>query len=215
MDLLKDVDRADLNFILGEENFGVGDKVDPSLPFVVILQHPVTTEFGSAKKQIEETLEAAKRLNLEGMQILWLWPNVDAGADEISKVLRTFREKENPKGFHFYKNFSPEDYAAVINACCCIIGNSSSGIREASFLGVPSVNIGSRQHQRERGENCISVDYNSGEIFEAVKRQISHGRYTPSNLFGDGTAGIKMINIIANLKPKIQKSISYLDEVDV
>ena len=215
MDLLNDVNEADLNSIINQENFGVGDEIDPKSPYIVILQHPVTTEFGSAGKQIKETLNAAKRLNKEGIQVLWLWPNVDAGSDEISKVLRTFREKENSRKFHFYKNFLPEDYAAVINSCSCIIGNSSSGIREASFLGVPSVNIGSRQHARERASNCMTVDYNTSEIYSAARKQIDHGRYEPSKMFGDGRAGVKIVDIIATLQPNIQKTLSYLEEFNV
>ena len=145
--------------------------------------------------------------------MLWLWPNVDAGSDEISKVLRTFREKENPQ-ISLLQKLLPEDYT-VINSCSCIIGNSSSGIREASFLGVPSVNIGSRQHARERASNCMTVDYNTSEIYSAARKQIDHGRYEPSKMFGDGRAGVKIVDIIATLQPNIQKTLSYLEEFNV
>ena len=95
MDLLSEIHKADINSIINQKNFGVGDKINPKAPYVVILQHSVTTEFGSAGKQITETLKAAKKLNKEGVQIIWLWPNIDAGSDAISKKLRTFREHES------------------------------------------------------------------------------------------------------------------------
>ena len=63
-------------------------------PYIVILQHPVTTEYGSGLKQIKATIDAVKDLNI---QIVWLWPNVDAGSDDISKGLRIFREENKKK----------------------------------------------------------------------------------------------------------------------
>ena len=131
---------------------GVGPKIDPKRPYLVVLQHPVTTEYGKGIKQINETINAINSIKI---QTVWLWPNVDAGSDEISKGLRTFREIKKPKLIHFYKNFSPEDFLKLIKNCSCIIGNSSSAIREGSYLGIPAVNIGTRQKGREHGKNII------------------------------------------------------------
>ena len=103
----------------------------------------------------------------------------------------------------------------MINSCSCIIGNSSSGIREASFLRVPSVNIGSRQNNRERGDNCISVNYKFKEIYNAVKYQLEHGRYHPSKMFGAGNAGERIVDVISKINPNIQKTLNYLDANDV
>jgi UDP-N-acetylglucosamine 2-epimerase len=139
------------------------------------------------------------------MQTVWLWPNVDAGSDDISKGLRIFREKDNPDYIHFYRNFSVEDYARLIYNCACLIGNSSSAIREGSFLGVPAVNIGSRQAGRERGPNVIDVDHDSGMIEDAIKKQLSHGKYERSFLYGDGKAGERIGEILANTSPVVQK----------
>ncbi len=185
---------------------GVGGDLDPSRPYLVVLQHPVTTEYGRGSDQINETLEAIAALE---MQTVWLWPNVDAGSDEISKGLRMYRERRNPKNVHFYKNFSVEDYARLIHNCVCLIGNSSSSLREGAFLGVPSVNIGTRQSGRERGANVIDVDYDSGQIEQAVRRQLAVGRYRRSYLLGDGTAGAKIADILANIDFRIQKRLAY------
>ena len=143
------------------------------------------------------------------MQTIWLWPNIDAGSDDISKGLRMYREKHNPNFIHFYKNFEVQDYAKVINNCECIVGNSSSAIREGSFLGVPAVNIGTRQNGRETEDNIIHAKYNSKEIENAIRKQLSHGKYTSSNLYGDGTAGEKIARILENTEIKIQKTLTY------
>jgi UDP-hydrolysing UDP-N-acetyl-D-glucosamine 2-epimerase len=185
---------------------GVGPNLDIHKPYLVVLQHPVTTEFGSGMRQINETLAAVRAL---GMQTVWLWPNVDAGSDEISKGLRMFRENENPDYVHFYRNFSVEHYAQLIGNCACLIGNSSSGIREGSFLGVPAVNIGTRQASREQAGNCINTDYNHQEIEDAIRRHIDNGRYPSDTLYGDGRAGERIADILADVDLNIQKKLTY------
>ena len=86
----------------------------------------------------------------------------------------------------------------ILNNSKCIIGNSSSGLREGAYLGVPCVNIGSRQRGRERAKNVIDVDYNSDLIKDAIKYQVAHGKYDRSHLVGDGKAGLKIAKILAN-----------------
>lgn len=189
---------------------GVGDQIDANKDFIVVLQHPITTEYGQGFAQINETLNAIHKCSQEGLQVIWLWPNVDAGSDDVSKGIRSFREKHKTKNIRFYKNFYPEDYISLLANCKCIVGNSSSGIREAAFLGTPCVNIGSRQSGRERGENVINVKHNCNEIYNAISKQINHGKYPKSTLFGDGNSGKRIAEILSNVKPKIQKRISYL-----
>jgi UDP-hydrolysing UDP-N-acetyl-D-glucosamine 2-epimerase len=185
---------------------GVGARIHADKQYIVVLQHPVTTEFESAFDQINQTLEAVKELQL---QTIWLWPNVDAGTDSVSKGLRMFREKYNPEYIHFYRNFSPEDYARIIYNCSCLIGNSSSAIREGCYLGIPAVNIGSRQQGRERGQNVIDVGHDSVEIKKAIETQIKHSRYERDTLYGTGTAGINIAEILAGCNITIQKKLSY------
>ncbi len=185
---------------------GVGPDLDIHKPYLVVLQHPVTTEYGSGFDQISETLRAIRSIR---MQTIWLWPNVDAGSDSISKGLRMFRENEKPDYAHFYRHFSVEDYARLIANCACLVGNSSSGIREGSFLGVPAVDIGTRQAHRERAANCLNVSYNHREIEEAIRRQVKNGRYPSDTTYGDGTAGKKIANILAEVNINIQKRLMY------
>lgn len=186
---------------------GVGADLDPKKPYLVVLQHPVTTEYGRGFAQINQTLKAIARI---GIQAAWLWPNVDAGSDDVSKGLRVFREHNDPDYLHFYRNFSPEDYARLINNCACLVGNSSSGLREGAFMGVPCINIGTRQQGRERASNVIDVDYDAAAIEAGVRKQIAHGRYPKSMMFGDGTAGKKIADILAKAQFRIQKRLSYV-----
>lgn len=181
---------------------GTGRKLDWDKPFLLVMQHPVTTEYTKAFDQTSQTLDAVMRT---GIQAVWFWPNVDAGADAVSKSLRMFISKNGSTPFHFYRNFSPEDYVRLLNRCSCIVGNSSSGIREGAFLGTPSVNIGTRQNRRERGENVIDVEHDADAIFGAVMRQVTHGKYEQNSLYGDGQAGKKIAEILAENNIEIRK----------
>lgn len=201
---------ADIDLSVSHELFrryrGVGPDLDPAKPYIVVLQHPVTTEYGKGLMQIEETLAALGKLNI---QIAWLWPNVDAGSDDVSKGLRRYREKHEPKNMHFYINFAAQDYARLIANAQCLVGNSSSALREGAFLGVPAVNIGTRQSGREHGRNVVHVGYDRHEIEAAVHKQIAHGKYERSSLFGDGKAGKRIADILATAEVRIQKKLLY------
>lgn len=190
---------------------GVGQELSIEKDYIIVLQHPVTTEYGSGLAQINETLKSVHAVAQDGMQVVWLWPNVDAGSDDVAKGIRSFRERNEAPNMHFYRNFSPDDYVRLLANAKCIVGNSSSGLREGAFLGTPCVNIGSRQSGRERSSNVIDVACDSGEILTAIRRQLEHGRYPTSTLVGDGNAGRKIADILATCELSIQKKINYLD----
>ncbi len=205
MDIVRETDLA-LPPDLFQRYKGVGPDLDPAKPYLVVLQHPVTTEYGSGFAQIRETIKAVAAIR---MQTVWLWPNVDAGSDDVSKGLRMFREIEKPDYIHFYRNFSPEDYVRLIANCACQVGNSSSALREGSFLGVPAVNIGTRQGGRECGDNVLHAAYDAGEIEQAMRCQLGHGRYAPTPIFGEGRAGERIAEILATASFNIQKRLTY------
>lgn len=190
---------------------GVGAELSTERDYIIVLQHPVTTEYGSSREQIEHTLRAVHPIAREGMQVVWLWPNVDAGSDDVAKGIRVFRENNETPNMHFYRNFDPEDYVRLLANARCIVGNSSSGLREGAYLGTPCVNIGTRQAGRERATNVTDVGYDSDAIAQAIRAQIKHGLYPSSNLVGDGTAGRQIADILATHEFKIQKRISYID----
>jgi len=185
---------------------GVGDTLDFSQPFVLISQHPVTTEYGSGEAQITETLKAIRKLDI---QAAILWPNPDAGSDDIGRGIRKWREKGLDKNMHFYKNLPIEVYVHLLNKTKCLIGNSSSGIREGAFIGTPVVNIGSRQDARERGQNVMDVKNSTDDIYNAILAQIKNGKYQSDPIYGDGTAGEKIANILSKCDWDIQKRITY------
>ena len=188
-------------------NFGITKEVlDPYEPFLLVLQHPVTTEFGDGLDQITNTISAVESI---GMPTVWIWPNADAGTDDIAKGMRIHKEEVKDTKIHYFLNFTPEDYIYLLANCSCIIGNSSSGIREGAFLGTPTVNIGSRQQNRERGNNVVDVDYDSCDIKEAIQKQLRHGRYAPEHIFGSGCAGEDIANILSTVEVNQQKLICY------
>ncbi len=205
IDIVADLDLTPPDDLLTRYR-GVGPDLDIHKPYLVVLQHPVTTEYGRGFDQINETLKAIRSIR---MQTIWLWPNVDAGSDSISKGLRMFRENEKPDYAHFYRHFSVEDYARLIANCACLIGNSSSGIREGSFLGVPAVDIGTRQANRERADNCVNVPYNHKEIEDVIHQQIKNGRYPSDKTYGNGKAGEQIATILADVNINIQKRLMY------
>lgn len=208
IDLLTQTDLS-LKPDLFERYKGVGSELKINKDYIIVLQHPVTTEYGSGLAQIRETLKAVHPFAQDGMQVVWLWPNVDAGSDQVSKGIRAFRENNDCSNMHFYLNFGPEDYASLLANARCIVGNSSSGLREGAFLGTPCVNVGTRQSGRERAANVIDVSYNADEIVRAIRQQLDHGKYPSDTLVGDGTAGQKIAEILATCDVPIQKRLSY------
>lgn len=190
------------------ERFGGVGAVDFNLrePFLLVSQHPVTTEYGGNRKQIEETLGALNELQLPAIM---LWPNADAGSDDVSKGIRIFREKYKPKWLHAFKNLPASIYFHLMNTTSCLVGNSSSGVREGAYIGTPVVNIGTRQNKRLIGENVVNVGYKKDSILSAINRQVSHGKYNTSQAYGDGTAGEKIAHILTKIDPVLQKTITY------
>ncbi len=185
---------------------GVGRPFDPANGYAVVMQHPVTTEYDGSLGQIQETLEAVAEV---GHPAFWFWPNVDAGSDLISKGIRHFRETRDVDHLYFFKNLAPEDFLGLLNGADCLVGNSSVGIREGAYLGVPVINIGSRQGGRDRGPNVMDVGYDRGEIKEAIHLQLNRGRYTSAPVYGDGSAGTEIASLLSRLELSVEKRITY------
>lgn len=186
---------------------GTGGTVDLQSPFLLVAQHPVTSEFTDAERQINETLEAVASV---GLPAIALWPNADAGSAAVAQGIRQWRETGKASSMHFYKNLPAADYLYLLKQTACLVGNSSSGIREAAFFGTPVVNIGSRQARRERAENVVDAPHDRLAIRQAIDHQLKHGSYDGSFLYGDGTAGVKIAETLATIGPiATQKSITY------
>jgi UDP-hydrolysing UDP-N-acetyl-D-glucosamine 2-epimerase len=197
-------DSVDLNGEL--ESDGVGDHIDLNLPFLLVSQHPVTTEFGAGEAQIRATLEAVHELDIPAIV---LWPNADAGSEDIARGMRKWREQGLGHNMRFFKNLPISTYVRLMARTSCLIGNSSSAIREGAFIGTPAVNIGTRQSGRERAKNVIDVLHGKAEILAAVKRQLQNGHYESDATYGDGKAGPRIADVVADVVVSIQKQITF------
>lgn len=208
MDVLRCLDLKDLQPVREyQKQFGVGPVIDlESKQYLVVIQHPVTTEYEENLEHITETIAALEELD---MPTVWIMPNMDAGSDAINKAIRKYREREKNARTHFFKSLPIEYYGPLLKNALCILGNSSSGIREAAFLGTPSVNIGTRQNGRQRGRNVIDVEYERGQIVAAVRQQIARREYEPDNLYGDGYAAEKIVRVLKTASLSVQKMITY------
>lgn len=180
---------------------GSGHKLEWEKEFLVVLQHPVTTSYESTLKQIEETVKAVID---QKMQVAWLWPNVDAGSDIISKRLREIKNTSEYK-IRFFRNFNPEHYIQLLIKSNLLIGNSSSGIRECSALGIPNINIGDRQNKRQRGKNTFDCIHDEDEIKKGIEKQLNMKRYERSNIYGDGKSSEIISKSLSSHKFSIKK----------
>ncbi len=183
---------------------GVGGHMDFSQPYLLVIQHPVTSEPDNLGN-VMETLHAVHGL---GVQALWFWPNPDAGTDEISKGIRRFREHHPTPKIRFVIDIHPRDFVALLKHAACLIGNSSAGMKEAAFFGVPVVNIGTRQQGRFgslRGPNVRDAGHDRDGIKAAVEEQMAHGLYPPSPALYRPDTSRRMVEILKTAPLYTQK----------
>ena len=174
--------------------------------FFLVIQHPVTTEFNSAQKTIQELLNSLRSF---ANPIIMLWPNIDAGAEILVHEIKRFHREEHPR-MGILPNFPLALYINIMRHARVMIGNSSSGVREACYFGIPVVNIGTRQAGRERGKNVVDVPYGSEAIKAAIKRQLEARRYEPEYLYGRGKAGENIAATLATIPlGSVQKRITF------
>ena len=185
---------------------GVGNEPNYKNGYLMVMQHPVTTEFQASREQALETLSAIEELK---MPTFWFWPNVDAGSDGTSNAIRSYRENKSIPHIHFFKNMTPFDFLKILKNSLCLIGNSSAGIRECAYLGVPVVNIGTRQNGRERSANVLDVGYDKTQIKKTIQQQINHGPYAKDELYGTGAAGTQIAQILATTPLTYSKILNY------
>ena len=204
LDLLADVDLADRQAPAGALG-GEGDTIDFGQDYIVVSQHPVVTEEAEAERQISETMVAA---TTAGLPVVWMLPNMDAGGEGVIRAVAQWREGARVP-LRIYPSMRFEYYSALLANARCLVGNSSSGIREGAYLGTPVVNVGTRQTGRVRGRNVIDVGNDRMEIADAIARQLAHGRYPLDPIYGDGRAGARIADAIAAMPLSLQKTITY------
>lgn len=160
-------------------------------PYLVILHHPNTT-------RQEDVGELIKAVGYFKMPKVWVNPNVDPGSKAMLKLI-------HKQDVEFVKNLPPEEYVRLIANCVCLIGNTSSGIKEGAFLGTPYVCVGARQEGREHGNNVVFAECRKRDIIKQVCHQIDHGKYPRDYRFGDGTAGKKVAAILSRIEVREKK----------
>ena len=204
-DIARTLDRTLTHDLLHSK--GGGSEIDVTQPFLLVLFHPTTTEFGGERLQMEAMLEALRRL---AMQTVMLWPNIDAGSDHISKAIRSFRVNHQPAWLRTLTNFAPVEYLKVLSNAACALGNSSSFVRDASYFGTPVVLVGRRQEGRETDAHVIRTAPAAADIERIARQHLAHGRYAPSTLYGDGYVSEKIAEAVVRLQPYIQKRLHYI-----
>jgi UDP-hydrolysing UDP-N-acetyl-D-glucosamine 2-epimerase len=184
-------------------SFGVGHEIDMRQPYLMVVQHPVTTERDN-REHLETTLRAVASLD---MPTIWFWPNPDAGTGEMADRLRHLREIHSSltEKMRFITNVPADDFVAMLAQASCLVGNSSAGIKECSFLGTPVVNVGLRQQGRLSAEHVVHVGYDTDGIGAAIRAQLAHGRYAPSHIYYKPDASQAIVDVLASAELYTQK----------
>lgn len=206
-DIARQFDRALTPEVINSR--GAGAVLDVGKPFLLVLFHPTTTEYGGERGQMEALLDAIFAIR---RPTLLLWPNIDAGSDHIGKAIRSYRDQRKPDWLRTITNLSPENYLKVLANAACAIGNSSSFVRDAGYFGTPIVLVGNRQEGREHDAHVIPAPPVAAEIEATIRRQLERGRYAPSTLYGDGYVSHRIADAVAALKPYVQKRLNYIYE---
>lgn len=188
---------------------GVGAPIDASDEYALVIFHPVTTSYENQESECLNLLHAMQEIQ---MPTIWLWPNIDAGGDTISRVLRSYRETDHEnRWLRMVKGFNPSLYQKVLFNASIAIGNSSSFLRDTSFMGTPVVLVGDRQQTREHAKNVVRTNAKKLDIEAAVEMQRTHGRYPISQLYGDGTAGPRIAQKLAEMPLYVQKKLCIMN----
>jgi GDP/UDP-N,N'-diacetylbacillosamine 2-epimerase (hydrolysing) len=176
---------------------------------ILLVYHPVTTESELGGKQIHTILESIIKL---GKNIIAIAPNNDAGSRTIHNYLKFYSKKYD--FIKLYSSMPRKHFLGMLENCGILVGNSSSGMIEASYFQIPVVNIGKRQEGRERGANVIDVrDITRNSIRNAIVRVMTRKVSKKNiNTYGLGDSSKKIVRILEKIrlnKDLIQKKISY------
>jgi UDP-hydrolysing UDP-N-acetyl-D-glucosamine 2-epimerase len=181
-------------------------KINVKKNFIIIIQHPVTSEDKHSGKQILETIEAVKKSLLPALFVL---PNNDSGHFDIIKVIKK-------SSIQWTETLSLSQYSTLLSYARILIGNSSSGIHEAASFKLPVINVGTRQNGRLKPKNIVNADYNRNDIYNKIKFCMSNKKFLKiikslKNPYGDGKSSLKIVKILdkIDLTKSTQKQNTY------
>lgn len=178
---------------------GVGAKFLTEKAYGIIMFHPDTLEILQSELWIDYILEMTQKNNLNWF---WFWPNIDFGGSILSKKIRSKRESNLLGNIRFIKNLSPSDFIDLSINAKIIVGNSSFGIREASAIGLPALNLGSRQNGRQRAGNVLDI-YAPSEL-GTIAGKLSAERFEKSTIYGNGNASQLGAITLSKWDPKLK-----------
>lgn len=178
---------------------GVGANFFTNKAYGIIMFHPDTLQTSSNNYWIDFLIDMTQNSDLNWF---WFWPNIDFGGESMSKKIRLKRELKEFKNVRFLKNLPPSDFIDLSISAKIIVGNSSFGIREASAIGLPSLNLGNRQNERERADNVFDISTPS-DLREIVA-DLSSKRFKRSTIYGNGNASKLGAIALNNWTPKLK-----------
>jgi GDP/UDP-N,N'-diacetylbacillosamine 2-epimerase (hydrolysing) len=168
-------------------------------PFLILLQHPLSSERASAASQMQTTMDALRKLSIPTVAI---HPNTDPGSEDMINVLHDFQDHNF---ISIYENFERELFVNLLRHATALVGNSSAGFLEAPFISLPAVNIGNRQSGRTNAGNVVYTDHNAHEIAEAIKRLTDDTQraelleQTDSTYYGNGNSGPRIADVLTEI----------------
>lgn len=181
-----------------EEEISARLNLDVSVPYILLVIHPVTEEYSRLEIQLDALLDALEIINIRKV---WILPNNDAGSEQVRDRILSRRDLRD----QLYRNMSRCDYLAILKGAKAIVGNSSSGLLEAPTYGVPAVNIGRRQVDRVQGRNVINCEFVRDECVKAISRAISIEFRSSlkgcTNPYGDGRSAERIIQVLKSTSP--------------
>ncbi len=178
---------------------GVGVTISSESEFGIVMFHPDTLHFEST---VEWTEQLIRVVEASPRQWIWFWPNSDFGNSLISSLLRKAREQGRLQNCRFVINLPPETFIQLAVLSSVLIGNSSFGIREASFLGLPVINLGDRQRKRLRGPNVM--DIKTPQELQSFSIPQDLPRYPSNTIYGEGNSGQIGAQILSSWHPTIK-----------
>ena len=162
--------------------------------YAIVMFHPVTTEDKQMKHYADNFV--ASLLAVEENFVV-IYPNNDLGSRYIIEAFQKL--KDNPK-FRIFPSIRFEYFLVLLKNAKFIIGNSSAGIREAPYYGIPIINIGTRQQNRTLNADIINVDYQKENIIKALHSVINHKISPTANDFGKGNSAELFLNSLLSSK---------------
>lgn len=202
LDIVNEIRKSSDNSLRNEDLIGVGNNFSIDQKFGIIMFHPDTL---NELENILWTMALIEMVEKSNLNWFWFWPNPDHGTNSISKEIRRSRESGNLQNVKFIINLPPENFVKLILKCSLLVGNSSFGIREASYIGLPVINLGNRQAGRQRAENVLDIanpkmvnQLNDLEI-------IINSKFESSHIYGSGNSGLLAAQVIGKWQPRIKK----------